>query len=153
MNTTCRRFCERTSYYPASEMSDNIPTHKYPGEQVPSSSSSPSAVSSLSSLMSSPIAARLSTFLPFSWATNQTTAAASRLIPSSNVFDDQVAPQESCNRTPRERRYVSRDLQLDKLRTRLHATTTMTARGGGSGSGDCAASDICCTCRGDLVTM
>jgi hypothetical protein len=88
--------------------------------------------SSLSSILSSPLATRLSTFtnyIPLSWAPRASqpgaAAAALRLIPdgsnrSSNTpFDDQTNNNTRGRMMENKTKYVSKENQLEKLRSRL----------------------------------
>ena len=122
-----------------------IPPHEYPKGQ-----GSPSPT--FSSIMSSPFATRLATFIPLSWATSQVkpvAAAALCLISESSsagsATDDHIGGPTSTQDTicngfeRRERKYVSKEQQLEKLRNRLHLTEH--------------ASDMCQQCQDEVVSL
>jgi hypothetical protein len=100
--------------------------------------------------MSSPFATRLSTFIPLSWAASQVkpvAAAALSLITESSSSgsaaesrDEDVCQEVVCNGTERrERKYVSKEQQLEKLRNRLYINE--------------GASDMCKRCQDDTVSL
>ncbi|KAG1739823.1 uncharacterized protein EDB91DRAFT_1133922 [Suillus paluster] len=118
----------------------------YEQEQAPTSS--------LSSIMSSPLAVRfsfqaLSNFVPLSW-TPGAAAVASRSTPSTPVSSSDDAAEAAslftgaCPgvRRSAERRFVSREQQLEKLRNRLGNNHN------GIGIGRCLAVDPCGACKG-----
>ncbi|KAG0696721.1 hypothetical protein DFH29DRAFT_879180 [Suillus ampliporus] len=135
-------------YGTSEKMTDAIPgsfdTCEYHEQQAPTSP--------LSSIMSPPLAARfsfqsLSNFIPLSW-TPGAAAVASRTTPSISVgSSDDVAEAASLFTSARsgvrrsvERRFVSRDQQLEKLRNRLGNNHY--------GIGRCLAVDPCGACKG-----
>lgn len=137
-------------YYGTSEeiaeaKSDSSDTCEYPDQYA--------STSSLSSIMSSPLAARfsfqtLSNFIPLSW-TPGAAAVASRPTPRTSVSStDDVAEATSpftsaCPGVRRsiERRFISRDQQLEKLRNRLGNNHI-------NGIGHCLAVAPCGACKG-----
>ncbi|KAG2148046.1 hypothetical protein DEU56DRAFT_106735 [Suillus clintonianus] len=116
------------------------------------------STSSLSSIMSSPLAARfsfqtLSNFIPLSW-TPGAAAVASRTTPSTSVssIDDVAQAASSFTsashgvRRSIERRFVSRDQQLEKLKNRLGNNHI-------NGIGRCLAVAPCGACKGADVFL
>jgi hypothetical protein len=142
-------------YYGTSEekveaKSDSSDTCEYPDQYA--------STSSLSSIMSSPLAARfsfqtLSNYIPLSW-TPGAAAVASRTSPNTSVSSiDDVAEAASpftsdCPGVRRsiERRFVSRDQQLEKLKNRLGDNHI-------NGIGRCLAVAPCGACKGADIFM
>ncbi|KAG1863665.1 hypothetical protein F4604DRAFT_1784463 [Suillus subluteus] len=108
------------------------------------------STSSLSSIMSSPLAARisfqtLSNFIPLSW-TPGAAAVVSRTTPRTSTDDAAEATSPFISACPGvrrliERRFVSRDQQLEKLRNRLGNNHI-------NGIGRCLAVAPCGACKG-----
>jgi hypothetical protein len=130
---------------PSTNPDHSIPTHEYPKGQE---SSGPTT--SFSSIMSSPFATRLSTFIPLSWAASQVkpvAAAALSLISESSSSgsvaegrDEDVSQEVVCNgKERREIKYVSKKQQLEKLRNRLNISD--------------GASDMCKKCQDDTISL
>lgn len=142
-------------YYGTSEeiieaKSDSFDTCEYPDQYA--------STSSLSSIMSSPLAARfsfqtLSNFIPLSW-TPGAAAVASRTTPNTSASSiDDVAEATSpftsdCPGVRRsiERRFVSRDQQLEKLKNRLGNNHI-------NGIGRCLTVAPCGACKGADIFM
>jgi len=110
---------------------------KYP--TIDHSSSEPSASSSFASLMPSPIASRLSfqtftNFIPLSWSPRskiETPLAALAIVEESDANNE--------SRGPQKRGYVSKEVQLEKLKARLLREQDMTRN----------VADVCKKCNED----
>lgn len=113
------------------------------------------STSSLSSIMSSPLAARisfqtLSNFIPLSWTPGAATVA-SRTTPRTSTDDvaEAASPFTSARpgvRRSNERRFVSRDQQLEKLKNRLGNNYI-------NGIGHCLAVAPCGACKGANIFL
>ncbi|KAG2071934.1 hypothetical protein BDR04DRAFT_1074859 [Suillus decipiens] len=142
-------------YYGTSEeiteaKSDTLDTFEYPDQYT--------STSSLSSIMSSPLAARfsfqtLSNFIPLSW-TPGAAAAVSRTTPRTSVSStDDVAQAASpfagaypSVRRSIERVFISRDQQLEKLKNQLGNNHI-------NGIGRCLAVAPCGACKGTDIFL
>ncbi|KAG2031550.1 hypothetical protein BDR03DRAFT_927889 [Suillus americanus] len=139
--------CYGASEEIAEAKSDTSDTCEYPDQYA--------STSSLSSIMSSPLAARisfqtLSNFIPLSW-TPGAAAVASRTTPRTSTDDVAEAASPFTSACPGvrcsiERRFVSRDQQLEKLRNRLGNYHI-------NGIGRCLAVAPCCACKGTDVFL
>jgi hypothetical protein len=126
------------------------PIHEYPVPQgrLPHSSSPPASAapvassSSFSSIMSSPLSARLTfqtltNFIPLSWGP-ATRTASSDFSTGSNIHDSERSISGSHSTipslqampadTPRKRGYVAKEKQLEKLKSRFEREGTMKMR-------------------------
>jgi len=113
---------------------------------------------SLSSIMSSPLSTRLSlqkisSFIPFSWTPGAATAASHIVssLPNSSSPDSMESASllsGAGGHVPRatERRFVSRDKQLEQLRSRLSLEKS-------TGAGSCSMVSACKGCRAGEVYL
>lgn len=137
--------------------STTTPTHAYPyivqGRKLPSSSCPsiappPEAPSSFSSIMSSPLSARISfqtltNFIPISWSQRSNVPASLSSGVDGAPKPDDVTPRRAS--VPLKRGFVSKERQLEKLRSRLEREGTMKMR---------TSVSVCCNqCAGDVVAL
>ncbi|KAH9482899.1 hypothetical protein JR316_0004999 [Psilocybe cubensis] len=119
-----------TSPSPRPSATATTTTTRIPRSSISSSSN---ASSSISSIVSSPLSARLSfqtitNFMPLSWTSTLTSASANPPAPLSDVDDDvTIVPAAPAVRR-RSGKFVSRELQLRKLQTRMDVEGVLAMR-------------------------